>query len=368
MGAGVDPSRRKAREIRAALRLKEHPGLGDQGIRTLIRERGSAVRALRALGQGELWEAGGPATGSGGPGEWEGRGIRVEVMTEEGYPEVLLELTDPPPVLFLKGRRELLLPPAVAVVGSRKATEVGRRMARDLGRVLAGAGVPVVSGLARGIDGAAHRGALEGGGDTVAVLGCGLDVIYPRSNGKLFRQVEEKGLLVSEFLPSQEARPHHFPKRNRIIAALARGVVVVEADQRSGALITVDHALDLGREILAVPGSVENSRARGTNALLRDGARVLTHPEAILDEVGPWLERSGAPGAAGRSTLPAGPALSPELRSLWDALGTEPLEVDEMARRLDLPPARVLAGLSNLELEGWASRCPGMRYRRCSRG
>lgn len=359
-GVALPESRRK--EVEAFVRLKTRPGLGDRSIRDLVVEHGSGQKALAALDQGELWDdPPGPLPDIDG---WLRGGLGVLPMTAEEYPPALLELVDPPPVIFLRGRGELLFRTAVGVVGARRATEVGRRVSEELGAVLAGAGFTVVSGMARGIDSAAHWGALRTGGDTVGVLGTGPDIVYPRSNAKLFREVIERGLLASEFLPGQEAAPHHFPRRNRIIAALARAVIVVEAGARSGALITVEHALDLGRDVMAVPGSVENPRARGTNALLRDGARVLTGPEDVLEELAGIVELPDSEeGTTGRTASP-GAGLSPELRTLWDALGTEPRDLDDVAREAELSADRALAGLSTLELEGWASRCPGMRYRR----
>jgi DNA processing protein len=282
----------------------------------------------------------------------------------------LLELEDPPPLLFLKGRAVLLHRPAVAIVGARAATEVGRRMAEAMGRLLAAAGVTVVSGLARGIDAAAHAGALAAGGDTVAVLGAGMEARHPASSRALLREIGHRGLLVSEFLPSEPALPHHFPRRNRVIAALARAVVVVEAGERSGALITVNHALDLGREVLAVPGSVENPRARGTNALLRDGAGVLPYPEAVLEalpELVAEAREAGKP-TTGPGALDLALELVPPpprgLEPVWRALGPEPRGLDQVAGLAGLEPAEALAGLAALELGGWALQCPGMRFRR----
>jgi DNA processing protein len=215
--------------------------------------------------------------------------------------------------------------------------------------------------MALGIDGAAHQGALDAGGPTVAVLGSGLKVVYPRAHRGLFQAISEHGLLVTEFLPTDPALPHHFPRRNRIIAALARVIVVVEAGVRSGAFITVDHALDLGRDVMAFPGAVENPQARGTNRLLRDGARLLTHPEAILEEL-PWLGREGMEGESlprdSESPVPE------ELRPLWAALNEEPMEVERLARNAGLAAGTVAAGLTALELMGRVRRCPGMRFRR----
>ena len=356
----LDPQ--EIREVRALLLLKERTGLGDRGIRRLVDSHGSASRALVATG--EQMDLLNPPPGVAPISSWLKEGFGVLPMTSPRYPASLSELSDPPPVLFLKGRLGLLAGPAVAIVGSRRATEVGRRAAETMGRVLAEAGVTVVSGMALGIDGAAHRGALRGGGNTVAVLGSGFRVVYPASHRSLFRDIGERGLLVSEFLPHEAALPHHFPKRNRVIAALARAVVVVEAGPRSGALITVDHGLDLGREILATPGSVENPQAMGSNALLREGARPLLDPARILEE----LEEAGVVVTGGRvmpnASMGAGSGVPSELQDLWAALSPDPVGVDEVAAQTSLPVAQALAGLSALEVGGWARQCPGMRFQR----
>jgi DNA processing protein len=233
-----------------------------------------------------------------------------------------------------------------------------------MGRILSGAGVTVVSGMALGIDGEAHRGALQSGGNTVAVLGSGLRVPYPASHRTLFQEIGERGLLVSEFLPQESAQPHHFPKRNRIIAALSRAVVVVEAGRKSGALITVDHGLDLGKDIIAIPGSVENPQAVGSNGLLKEGARILTDPSGILEllvELGfPVAEAGPGAGSGSRPDL----AIPSALSALWEVLSFEPLGVDDLARRAAASAQEVLAGLSALELGGWVRQCPGMRFQR----
>ena len=354
----------ESREIEAFLRLKARPGLGERRIRKLVEATGSGSGALARAGeQGDLLEDDRVPVPLP---EWRKEGIDVVPMTAERYPSALGELTDPPPVLFLKGRQDLVSRPAVAIVGSRRATRVGRRTAEVLARTLAEGGVTVVSGMALGIDGAAHRGALEGGGDTVAVLGSGFHVVYPASHRPLFREIGRRGLLVSEFLPDQGAMPHHFPKRNRIIAALVRAVVVVEAGARSGALITVDHGLDLGREVFAVPGTLENPQARGSNGLLREGARLVTDPGTLLDdlrelglEVG---EAAGDRGAGGDPEF----RLPPELAPVWAALGPDPRTVDDLARKAGLPATELLAALSTLELEGRVTRCPGARFQRVS--
>lgn len=362
---GVSPTETSS-EIRAILRMKAFPRLGDRTVASLILESGSAVRALaraRKLGFGEGGlEARPPVTID----DRRMSGVQIVPMTSPRYPPSLLNLTDPPPLVFLLGDRSLLERPAVAVVGSRMATDLGRRSAETIARNLAAAGVVVVSGMARGIDGAAHRGALSAKGGTVGVLGTGIGVVYPSSNRDLFQSIRRTGLLVSEFLPSEKGLPHHFPKRNRIIAALSRAVIVVEAGHRSGALITVEHALDLGREIFAVPGSVENKRALESNRLLRDGAQVLTEPRGAFEtmkhlfpEVSPEqgeLQLSGRESASNR--------VPEEFRTILGAVRQEPRSLSGVAEDAGVGTDQALAALSTLELEGWVIQLPGMRFRR----
>ncbi len=276
-----------------------------------------------------------------------------------GFPERLNHLHHPPPLLFLRGDPSLLHAPAVAVVGSRKASEYGRGMARSMGEGLARAGVAVVSGLALGIDGAAHRGALAAGGDTLAVLGCGPDVAYPPSHRRLFRGILEKGLVVSEFLPGEVPLPHHFPRRNRLIAGLSEAVVVVEAARKSGALITVEHALEIGRDVFAVPGAVGRAQSEGVHALIRDGAGLVTNAHDVL--LGADLADAGL-DARPRDRAPSG--LDARQRALWDALEAEPRHIDLLARRARLDIATAAATLSIMEVHGWVRRAPGLRFAR----
>ena len=273
-----------------------------------------------------------------------------------GYPPHLAELHDPPARLFLRGRpAELLARPAVAIVGARSCSSYGAQVARGLARELAAVGVVVVSGLARGIDGEAHRGALAGGGITVAVLGCGIDRDYPRSHAELARRIAEEGLVVSEYPPGVEPAPWRFPARNRIIAGLARATVVVEARERSGALITADFALELGRDVFAVPGEITAALSAGTNDLLRQGAAPLLSADDILGALG--LER--APPARAASLSPAAQAVTAVLRD--GAQGT-----DELVRAVGLGSAEVAAALVELELAGLAASADGVY--RCSSG
>jgi DNA processing protein len=273
-----------------------------------------------------------------------------------GYPPLLAELHDPPARLFLRGRpAELLARPAVAIVGARSCSSYGAQVARGLARELGAAGVVVVSGLARGIDGEAHRGALAGGGITIAVLGCGIDRDYPRSHAELARRIAEEGLVVSEYPPGVEPAPWRFPARNRIIAGLARATVVVEARERSGALITADFALELGRDVFAVPGEITAALSAGTNDLLRQGAAPLLSADDILGALG--LER--APPARAASLSQAAQAVSAVLRDGARA-------TDELVRAVGLGSAEVAAALVELELAGLAASADGVY--RCSSG
>jgi DNA processing protein len=269
---------------------------------------------------------------------------------DAAYPPLLDQLHDPPPLLHLRGEAApgLLTRSCVAVVGARNCSHYGAEVARMLGRELAAAGVVVVSGLARGIDGEAHRGALAAHGPTVAVLGCGIDRDYPRSNGALARRLCETGLLVSEYPPGVEPAPWRFPARNRIIAGLCAATVVVEARERSGALITADFALELGRDVFAVPGEINAARSAGTNDLLRQGAAPLLAVDDVLDAIG--LER--AP--------PAAVAVSASARQLLEVLGDEPRSADELTRVCGWAGPRVSAALVELELIGFVSEADGV--------
>ena len=275
-------------------------------------------------------------------------------MGSSSYPRSLLDLGDPPPVLFLRGRVKLLDPASVALVGSRRATGYGRRTAARLARALARCGAVVLSGLALGVDGEAHRGALEAGGGTIAVLGAGPDVVHPPSHRRLFQSILAEGLVVSEFAPGTPPLAHHFPRRNRVMAALARVVVVVQAPVRSGALITARHALDLGREVLAVPGPIDAVTSAGANELLRDGAHPVLGAEKIIRAL-------GLPVTVAAAT---GPAPGTDAAALWEELSPAPEGVDALAGRTGLSAIRTLVALSSLELEGWVVQSAGARFAR----
>jgi DNA processing protein len=269
-------------------------------------------------------------------------GIRRIGLRDPVFPQLLCAIHDPPPQLWLRGSGavELLSHPAAAVVGARSCSSYGRSVARSLSRELAAAGIVVVSGMARGIDGEAHRGALEADGLTVAVLGCGIDRDYPAAHRELARRICARGLVVSEYEPGVEPAPWRFPARNRIIAGLCEATVVVEARERSGALITADFALEEGRDVLAVPGEITSALSAGTNALLRLGATPVTRAGDVLELYG--LE-TAAPSRAS-----VGEAAQALLARLEDGA----LTADELARASGLEPAAAATALVELELAG----------------
>lgn len=268
-------------------------------------------------------------------------------LRKHELPPLLRAIHDPPKRLYLRGAGEsaLLGGPAVAIVGARGCSPYGAQVARLLGRELAAAGVVVVSGLARGVDGEAHRGALQGGGYTVAVLGCGIDRDYPAAHASLAREIGERSLLVSEYEPGVEPTAWRFPARNRIIAGLSAATVVVEARERSGALITADFALNEGREVFAVPGEITSSLSRGTNDLLRLGATPLTSPADVLEA----LDIEAA----------AEPTQSHPLLELL------PATADELVRTTGMPAGDLGAALAELEIAGLAIEGDGI-YRATS--
>lgn len=259
---------------------------------------------------------------------------------EPGYPDLLAAIFDPPARLYLRGaRRELLGGPCVAVVGARACSTYGAAVAESVARALAAAGAVVVSGLARGVDAAAHRGALAAGGATLAVLGCGIDRDYPASNAGLARRIAETGLIVSEYGPGIEPAPWRFPARNRIVAGLSSATVVVEARERSGALITADFALEEGRDVLAVPGPITAATSAGSNALLRLGAAPLLEPADVLSLLG--LEAAPPPAPPGGLAA-----------AILAALRERPAGADEIAGLTGTPVDRIAAALVELELDG----------------
>ncbi len=278
-------------------------------------------------------------------------GIRVIAARTPAYPSRLAEIVDPPIVLWTKGEASLETR-SVAIVGSRRATPAGLAVAHALGRDLAGAGWTIVSGMALGVDGAAHEGALAAGGDTLAVLGCGADIVYPRDHRRLAARIAQRGRIVSEFPPGIAPRPWHFPRRNRIISGLARAIVVVEASEKSGSLITARLAMEQGRDVLAVPGSAASGRYRGSHALIKDGARLVETMDDVLDEI------------EGVSRMRAGLTDKPCVISALEeqmAVG-EPYSVDELVALIPQSASDLLAQLGRLEVDGRICRTAGGNF------
>ena len=278
------------------------------------------------------------------------RGLRFLARSDGRFPPLLRAIHDPPPGLFVRGDADVavLSRPAAAIVGARACSAYGSAVARMLGRELSAAGLVVVSGLARGVDGEAHRGALEAGGLTIAVLGCGVDRDYPASHRELARRIAERGLVVSEYAPGVEPAPWRFPARNRVIAGLARATVVVEAREASGALITADLALEEGREVFAVPGEITSSLSAGSNALLRLGATPLTSAGDVLEALG---VEAAPPAASG---------LGADAERLLERIRDGPAGADELGRVTGLDAGTLSGLLTELELAGAVAESAGV--------
>lgn len=280
------------------------------------------------------------------------------------YPRLLLEIPSPPPVLYYRGQvdpRELAASkPIVAIVGTRYPTEYGRRWTHRISTALAKHGFTIVSGMAAGIDTEAHRGCLEAGGRTIAVLGTGLDLVYPPQNRKLYEEILQQGLLLSEYPAGTKPDRGHFPARNRIIAGLSRAVLVMEAPQQSGALITARLANDFCREVFTLPGSLDNEQALGCLALLGRGANAILGEGQLLEMLG-MLPQVDEP--ASQTSLPL-PQLEPELAQVLAAIAFEPMPLDLIAQKAGLSASAASAALLQLELFGLVAQLPGMRYQR----
>ena len=333
-----------ARYGSAGAALEALPGLARRGGgRLAVCARAAAERELEAL---------------------EALGARALALIEPDYPARLAALEDAPPLLGLLGHAHLLARPSVAMVGARNASANGRRLARRLAEALAGEGWVVVSGLARGIDAAAHEGALEGG--TLGVVAGGLDVVYPEENAALYEAIGARGAILSEMPPGTVPQARHFPRRNRLISGLALGTVVVEAAPRSGSLITARLAAEQGREVMAVPGSPLDPRSRGCNHLIREGATLVETAadvlEALSRQTGTLAQEPQAPEfAAGMAAELDESELAGVRRSLEELLGPAPVAVDELLRQCQVSPALVHTGLLEMELAGRIDRLPGNR-------
>jgi DNA processing protein len=283
---------------------------------------------------------------------------RLLTLADAEYPQTLLQTADPPVILYACGRVELLQHAALAVVGSRNPTPGGMADAEAFAEALSDAGLTIVSGLALGIDAAAHRGGLRGASSTIAVLGTGLDRVYPARHRDLAHEIASRGLLVSEFALGTPAIASNFPRRNRIISGLARGCLVVEAALRSGSLITARQALEQGRDVFAIPGSIHSPLARGCHWLIKEGAKLVESAQDVLEELNmsPVVDAEGPSGAA--------PTLTPEETALLTAAGFAPVDLDTICGRGGLTPDAASAMLLKLELKGYMSRLPGGLFQR----
>jgi DNA processing protein len=383
-----------AQEFEAWFRLLAVPGMTRPMARRLLQALGSPQAVLGACA-GQWSAAAGPAAARtlSTPDplanarlqlalDWlAGHTDRHVLNLGDGqYPQPLLHCGDPPLMLFLEGRLELLQRPSVAVVGSRQATPQGLAHARQFASVLSHAGVTVVSGLATGIDGAAHEGALEGAGSTLAVIGTGPDIVYPRRHGGLWRRIAQDGLVVSEHAPGTQALAHHFPHRNRIIAGLTRGTLVVEATLKSGSLITARLAMEGGREVFAVPGSIQSPQAKGCHELIRQGAQLVESAQEILQSLGlpaSPTASAAAPASAAAAAVsdepdepdaPDAPGARTPHGRLLRAMGHDPVSLDTLVGRTGDGASALGARLLELELLGLVARLPGGRFQRQQAG
>ncbi len=286
-------------------------------------------------------------------------GFRIVTLADKGYPALLLEIPDPPPFLYVYGS----LPTNVnniAMVGSRHATQYGLGTTRHLSRDLVKHGLTIISGMARGIDTAAHEGALAAGGKTIAVLGSGLAQIYPRENEKLYHRIAENGAVITEFSLDAEPEGHHFPMRNRIISGLSLGTVIVEATLRSGSLITARLAAEQNREVFAVPGSIKSFKSTGTHTLIKQGARLVEQTQDILDEISHLLDHPGPVSTPDDKVTPAmTTTISASETSVLQVLEPYPIHIDDLVRKLGMTPSKLAAILLQLELKNKVRQDPG---------
>ncbi len=362
-------------EIRDWLTLSFVPGLGPAGCRALAAHYGGPGQALRA-GQASL--AGVPgvrkeallALASGVSRQkadeelarTEAAGVRIIAWTDSDYPALLRTIHNPPLLLYVKGRAALLTEPGVGVVGARAAADYGRKAPHPLAGQMAGRGLVIISGLALGIDAAAHRGALAAGGGTVAVLGSGVDVAYPEQNRQLYEQIGAHGALVSEYPMSTAPEAFRFPARNRIISGLCQGILVVEAARRSGSLITAQMALEQGREVFAVPGRVDSMKSEGTHRLLQEGAKLVHTVEDILEEL------PGHGGRPRRGPVVAAVAdvveMTPDEELVFALLDVYPKNIEEIILATGFSAQRAGELLMLLELKGCVTSMPGKQFQK----
>ena len=372
--------------LEPVLRLAMVEGIGPARLSALLAHFGSPERVLGAtvaelgalpgFGRELVKRLRGAATADGlrkareAMETLERAGAVVFTPDDAVYPDAFRTLPDPPYLLFAIGNLDLLTAPGLGVVGTRTPTEYGRRTASALAGELARAGLTIVSGMARGIDSAAHAAALGAGGTTVGVLGHGIDKVYPPENDRLFRHVGERGLLLTELAPGEQPNAGNFPRRNRLIAALSLGVLVVEMGEKSGAQHTVTYALEQGKDVFAIPGPIGSPQSAGTNQLLKDGARLVTSTADIIEElrgVGhAFADAARAAGSPVPVDVPSAPPadLVPDEAAVFATLAAEERHVDELAERAGMAPSNVLAALLGLELRGIAESLPGKHFRR----
>jgi len=352
----------------AWLQLALTPGIGPVGLLRLIDAFGSAEHALAAnraqllplIGDtaDALLQRAGDAAAEAALAWAEQPGCSLLTLLDADYPPQLAAIHGPPPVLFARGRRELLQRPMLAMVGSRQATPAGKDTAKSFAQRLGETGYTIVSGLASGIDAAAHHGALATPASSVAVIGTGIDRVYPAGNRQLAHRLAEHGLILSEFPLGMGPLAGNFPRRNRIIAGLSAGCLVVEANVRSGSLITARLAAEAGREVLAIPGSILNPQARGCHKLIKDGATLVETVDDVLTELG----RPGPAPSAAPAEEP--PLLKAEESPLLNAMGFDAVDADTLTGRLGLTAGEVYAMLLELELEGRIASLAGGRFQR----
>lgn len=354
------------------LQLTLTPGIGAAAIRAMLRQFGlpqevlarkrseltayAPASALDGLSSAEVSKA------VAGALAWAAKdGHHVVTLADDTYPKLLLEIADPPALLYAVGKVELLQRPALAVVGSRNATAQGERNAVSFAKALSDRGLTIVSGLAMGIDAAAHRGGLAGSGSTIAVLGTGVDVIYPRRNEELAGEIARNGLLLSEFPLGTPPAAYNFPRRNRLISGLCRGCLVVEAAAASGSLITARAAADQGREVFAIPGSIHSPLSKGCHALIKSGAKLVESAEDVLSEMS-GFRQSGYASTVERKAAAAGEA------GLLAHMGHDPVDVDSLCLRAGMSAEQVSSELLRLELDGRVTALPGGLYQRLEKG
>jgi len=355
-------------ELAAWLRLSLIPGLGDEGLRRLLATYGDPQRALRAS-RAELArivadsvaaaiKQDAPDDALSAADAWlDDPANRMVTLGDTEYPRQFLQISDPPPLLYVRGRVELLNRRSLAIVGSRNATAQGMANAESFAKTLSDAGLAIVSGLALGIDAAAHRGGLAGTSSSIAVVGTGLDIVYPARNRGLAQELADRGALVSEFALGTPALPANFPRRNRLISGLSLGCLVVEAAIGSGSLITARSALEQGREVFAVPGSIHSPLAKGCHALIKQGAKLVESTRDIVDELRlPDI----APGAADIDSMTHDKASS----GFLEALGFEPFDPDTLVARTGMNVAKISELLTRLEINGKIAALPGGKYQR----